>query len=43
LAKRKEKKDKRTNNDLQNITRKTKYKVTLTSLIIGVNSGAPEG
>jgi hypothetical protein len=35
-------KDKRTNNDLQNITRKTKYKAKLAPLIIGVNSGALE-
>jgi len=37
------KKDKRINNDLQNITRKTKNWVTRTPLKPGVNSGAPEG
>jgi hypothetical protein len=37
------KKYKRTNNDLQNITHKTKVRVTRTSLITGVNTGAPEG
>ena len=37
------KKDKRTNNDLQNITHKTKDRVTQTPLISGENSGAPEG
>ena len=36
-------KRKRTNNDLQNITHKTKDKVTRTPLNLGVNSGAPEG
>jgi hypothetical protein len=35
------KKDKKTNNDLQNITHKTKDRVTRTLLITGVNSGAP--
>jgi hypothetical protein len=39
----KRKKDKRTNNDLQNFTHKTKDRVTRTPLKIGVNSGAPEG
>jgi len=34
---------KRTNNDLQNITQKTKDGATRTPLITGVNSGAPEG
>ena len=37
------KKHKRTNNDLQNFTHKTKDRVTRTPLKIGVNSGAPEG
>ena len=37
------KKDKGTNNDLQNITHKTKDGVTQTQLKSGVNSGAPEG
>jgi len=37
------KKDKRTNNDLQNITNKTKDRVTRTPLKPGANSGAPEG
>jgi hypothetical protein len=37
------KKDERTNNDLQNITQKTKDRVTQTPLKHGVNSGAPEG
>ena len=36
-------KRKRANNDLQNITHKTKDKVTRTPLNLGVNSGAPEG
>ena len=35
------KKDKRTNNDLQNITHKTKDQVTRTPLRPGVNSGVP--
>ena len=35
-------KDKRTNNDLQNITQKTKDRATRTPLKPGVNSGAPE-
>ena len=38
----KKKKDKRTNNDLPNITYETKDRVTRTPLKIGVNSGAPE-
>jgi len=37
------KKNKRTNNNLQNITQKTKDRATQTSLKTGVNSGAPEG
>jgi hypothetical protein len=37
------KKDKRTNNDLQNITHKTKDRVTPTPLQTGATSGAPEG
>jgi hypothetical protein len=37
------KKDKRTNNDLQNITHKTKDRVTRTPLQTGATSGAPEG
>ena len=37
------KKDKRTNNDLQNITHKTKDRVTRTPLKQGMDSGAPEG
>ena len=37
------KKDKRTNNDLQIISHKTKDRVTRTPLKTGVNSGAPEG
>ena len=37
------KKYKRTNNDIQNITNKTKDRVTRTPLKPGVNSGAPEG
>ena len=36
------KKDKRTNNDLQNITLKTKGRVTQTPLKIWMNAGAPE-
>ena len=36
-------KRKRTNNDLQNITHKTKDRVTRTPLKPGENSGAPEG
>ena len=36
-----QKRDKGTNNDLQNITHKTKVRVTPTK--IGVNSCAPEG
>jgi len=34
---------KRTNNDLQNITQKTKDRATRTPLRLGVNTGAPEG
>jgi hypothetical protein len=34
---------KRTNHDLQNITHKTKDRVTLAPLKTGVNSGASEG
>ena len=34
--------DKKTKNDLQNIAHKTKDRVTQTSLITGVKSGAPE-
>jgi hypothetical protein len=37
------KKDKRTNNDLQNITHKTKDRVTRTPLKPGANSGSPQG
>ena len=37
------KKDKRTNHDLQNITYKTKDRVTRTPLKTGANSGVPEG
>ena len=37
------KKDKRTNNDLQNITHKTKDRVTRTPLQTGATSCAPEG
>jgi len=37
------KKHKRTNNNLQNTTRKTKDRETRTTLKTGVNSGAPEG
>ena len=33
----------RTNNDLQNITYKTKDRVTRTPLYMGLNSDAPEG
>jgi len=36
-------KDKGTNNDLQNITDKTKDRETRTPLKPGVNLGAPEG
>ena len=35
--------DKKTKNDLQNIAHKTKDRVTQTSLITGVKSGASEG
>ena len=35
-------KDKKTNNDLQSITHKTKDRVTRTPLRPGVNSGVPE-
>jgi len=35
-------KQKRTNNDLQNITHKTEDRVTWTPLKSSVNSGAPE-
>jgi hypothetical protein len=38
----KRKKDKRTNNDLQNITQETKDRVTRTPLKTGVSSGALE-
>ena len=38
----KRKKHKRTNNDLQNTTQKTKDRVTRTPLKTGMNSGAPE-
>ena len=37
------KKDKRTNNDLQNIHDKAKDRVTRTLLQTGMNSGVPEG
>jgi len=37
------KKEKRTNNDLQNITQKTQNQATLIPLKPGVNSCAPEG
>ena len=37
------KKDKRINNDLQNITHRTKDRVTRIPLQTGVNSCAPEG
>jgi hypothetical protein len=36
------KKDKRTNNDIQNITQKTKDRATRASLKTRLNSGAPE-
>jgi hypothetical protein len=36
-------KRKRTNNDLEIITQKTKDRARRTSLKTGVNSGAPEG
>ena len=36
------KRDTMTNNDLQNITHKTKDRVTRTSLKTGVNPGGPE-
>jgi len=36
-------KRKRTNNDLQNITQKTRDRVTRIPLKLGVNSCAPEG
>jgi hypothetical protein len=36
------KKDKSKNNDLQNITQKTKDRATPTPLKLEVNSGAPE-
>ena len=39
----KKKKDKRTNNDLQNITHKTNDRGTRTPLKTWVNSGVPEG
>ena len=39
----KRKKDKRTNNDLQNTAQKTKDRATRTPLKPGVNSHAPEG
>ena len=39
----KRKKDKRTNNDLQNTTQKTKHQATQTHWKPGVNSDAPEG
>ena len=35
--------DKRTNNDLQNLTHKAKDPATRIPLKTGVNSGAPEG
>jgi len=38
----KNKKDKRANNDLQNTTMKTKGEATRTPLLTGVNSCAPE-
>jgi len=34
---------KKTNNDLQSTTQKTKDRVTRTPIKTGVNSGAPEG
>ena len=37
------KKDKRTNNDLQNITQKSKDRAPQTPVKTEVNSGAPEG
>ena len=37
------KKDKRTNNDLQNITKKTKHRARRTLLKNGVKSNIPEG
>ena len=37
------KKDKRTHNDLQNITQKTKDRATRTPLKTWVTSGVPEG
>jgi len=37
-----QKKDKRTNNDLQSIAQKTKDRKAQTPLKLGVNSGAPE-
>ena len=37
------KKDKRTNNELQNTTHKTKDQTTRTLLKPGMNSDAPEG
>jgi hypothetical protein len=39
----KKNRDKRTNNDLQSIARKTKDQGTRTPFKTGVNSGAPEG
>ena len=39
----KQKKDKRTNSDLQNTAQKTTDRVTWTPLKLGVNAGAPEG
>jgi len=39
----KRKKDKRTNNNLQNTTEKTKDRATRTSLKTGVSSDAPKG
>jgi len=39
----KKKQDKRTNNDLQNITHKTNDRGTRTPLKTWVNSGVPEG
>ena len=36
-----QKKDKRTNNDLQNLTHKNKNRVTRTPLITEMNSGTP--
>ena len=35
-------KNKKTNNDLQNITKKVKYKATRTPLNDGMNAGVPE-